>query len=167
MLYVQAPDEFLGSGFRIFLAGGITGVEEWQMRVAQKLRDLDVIVLNPRRASFNANDPAAAPAQIAWEYAALQSSDLTLFWFPDCDPAVTVQPIALYELGYALGQGRPLVLGASPGYPRRLDIVEQVRNHATQHVVSVYDSLGETVAAAYDVVRRSSGNGSGPVSHAR
>lgn len=47
---------------------------------------------------------------------------LTLFWFPACDPSVTTQPIALFELGQVPGEGRPLVVGTDPAYPRATDV---------------------------------------------
>jgi hypothetical protein len=47
-------------------------------------------------------------------------ADLTLFWFPRCDPRVTVQPITLFELGTALAearlQGRLVTVGSDPDF---------------------------------------------------
>lgn len=48
---------------------------------------------------------------------------------PACDPRITVQPIALFELGSALERislDRHVIVGADLGYPRRFDVVEQV-----------------------------------------
>jgi hypothetical protein len=47
---------------------------------------------------------------------------ITLFWFPASDPAVTSQPIALFELGQALGEGRRVVVGAHLGFPCEPDV---------------------------------------------
>jgi hypothetical protein len=47
---------------------------------------------------------------------------VTLFWFPASDPRVTTQPIAMFELGQALGEGRRVAVGADEGYPRQADV---------------------------------------------
>src|SRR5690606_5159074 len=91
--------------------------------------------------------------QIAWEYRHLRLPKLvTAFWFPASDPAVTVQPIALFELGAALERETldcPVAVGADPNYPRRFDIIEQLRHHAPgKIVVSTLDDL-ITVAKRY------------------
>lgn len=105
----------------VFLAGGIVGCPDWQPRAAAELIK-DAVVLNPRRENFPIDDPAATPTQIRWEHEHLHTADLTLFWFPASDASVTTQPIAMFELGAALGEGRRLVVGADPDYPRIEDI---------------------------------------------
>lgn len=110
----------------VFLAGGITGVAEpWHGRAVETLLSAPhpLVVLNPNRANFPIDDPAAGWEQVSWEQHHLHLPGvLTLFWFPASDPAVTTQPIAMFELGQALGEGRPIVVGASPGYPREADV---------------------------------------------
>lgn len=134
----------------IFLAGGITGVQDWQAEARQMLDNTPVVVFNPRQPAFDVTNPDAAPAQIKWEVDHLRQSDVTLFWFPACDPAITVQPIALFELGMALGDaccwGRRLVVGTAPDYPRRFDVVEQCR-HALPRL-TVHQHLNEVVSDA-------------------
>src|SRR5262245_44428843 len=123
MQHLQALAEYEpGPLPAVFLAGGISGCPDWQREVVALLDDLPLVLLNPRRADFPLNDPAAAPAQIAWEYRHLRKADAILFWFP-CE---TVCPIALYELGawsvYEDQRGRrPLFVGVHPDYPRRPD----------------------------------------------
>ncbi len=46
----------------VFLAGGITGVEDRQVQAAEALTELGVIVLNPRRRHFPVDDPGQTPA---------------------------------------------------------------------------------------------------------
>lgn len=103
-------------------------------------------MFNPRRRAFPIGDPGEAPRQIAWEHHHLHLADVTLFWFP----ADQVQPIALFELGAALGEGRHVVLGAAPGYPRRLDVEHQVALAGSSRRVhaSVADVLDEVIAHA-------------------
>ncbi|MGW6686075.1 nucleoside 2-deoxyribosyltransferase domain-containing protein [Streptomyces sp. NPDC054961] len=128
MRYVEAPTEYRpapGDAPSVFLAGGITHCPPWQPRAAAALARF--VVLNPRRADFDVSDPSQTDVQIAWEYAHLRRADVTLFWFPACDAALTVQPITLYELGFAAAvPSRRLAVGADPGYPRRGDVVTQL-----------------------------------------
>ena len=152
MKYIEAPAIYRPEpGDRtLFLAGGITGVQNWQAEAARLLGDVPVVVFNPRQPDFDVTNPDAAANQIAWEVACLRQSAVTLFWFPWCDPAVTVQPIALFELGMALGDARcwnrRLVVGTAPDYPRRFDVVEQCRHVRPQ--LTVHQRLSETVSDA-------------------
>lgn len=138
------PAEFNRSG-SLFLAGGITGVWDWQARavdlLAEKFLPSQTRVrhaFNPRRANFDVNDASAMKAQIAWEHKWLHEVDQILFWFSD----ETVQPITLFELGAALERrywppyftatsdtirdGQRIIVGCHPGYSRRVDVVEQL-----------------------------------------
>ena len=152
-MYIEAPTPYQQAESdppAVFLAGGITGCPDWQATAAAQLASAPCVVLNPRRAAFDIADPQAASAQIAWEYRHLRLPRvLTLFWFPACDRSVTVQPIALYELGGALERrclDRPVLIGADPGYPRRFDLVEQLGHEAPD--LDVLDELDSLLVAA-------------------
>ncbi|GLZ76079.1 hypothetical protein Afil01_08860 [Actinorhabdospora filicis] len=125
--HVQAPAEQLPRhGPRVFLAGGITGVTDWQS-AAVALFDAGprpVVLLNPRRDDFDVTDPAMGAGQIAWEYAMLRAADAVLFWFAD---GGSVQPITLFELGATAERGVPIAVGTDPAYPRAFDVREQLR----------------------------------------
>lgn len=152
MRYVEAPARYrpaAGDPPSVFLAGGITHCPSWQPRAARELADF--VVLNPRRADFDVSDPSQTDVQIAWEYAHLLCADLTLFWFPACDAALTVQPITLYELGVAAATpGRRLVVGADPGYPRAADV--RVQLGLARPGLRVHRTLPETLASARDLL---------------
>jgi len=109
----------------VFLAGGITGVWDWQAEARRILESFPSgAMLNPRRADFPIHDPNAAEEQITWEFNALtHDSDWILFWFAEKE----IQPIALYELGRYAALGRNLVVGAHPDYPRRQDVLIQMK----------------------------------------
>ena len=132
MIYIEAPDEYDGTAPSVFLAGGITGCPDWQADAARCLAPLPVAVLNPRRRDFPIGDPTAATAQVDWEYRHLRRADVVVFWFPDSGPVP--QPIALYELGAHAASGKPIAVGADPGYVRRTDVVLQL-GHARPDVV--------------------------------
>ncbi|ADD43309.1 nucleoside 2-deoxyribosyltransferase domain-containing protein [Stackebrandtia nassauensis] len=163
--YVEAPHQAdqRGDSFRwpaVFLGGGITGVDDWQASAVGMLEasGVDVTVYNPRRANFDVTDPAAHEQQVRWEYRHLHIADIVMFWFPACDPAVTVQPIALAELYAAMERRHQYrLIGAAPGYPRRRDIALQLRsaqtaNHVPNSVV-LQSSLRHTVNLVVEVIR--------------
>jgi len=158
VIYVEAPAPYTPGprdGPSIFLAGGITGCEDWQSRARELLGDAPIVLFNPRRAAYDFERGDALAEQVAWEYRHLQQADLTLFWFPACDPRVTVQPITLFELGSAVAEarlrGRRLTVGADPRYPRRLDVERQL--HHALPGEQLYDTLQDTVAAGLSVSR--------------
>lgn len=122
---ITSPEEYEKTPGRVslFLAGGISGCPDWQSLVMNTvLVRYPIDLLNPRRVSFNVGDPAAAPAQIKWEFDHLRRADGILFWF--CKE--TIQPIALFELGAWSMTNKPLFVGADPDYPRLFDIQQQL-----------------------------------------
>lgn len=139
MKYVEAPDEWLDrTSASVFLAGGITGCPDWQREVVDRLQrtDLNLTLLNPRRANFPIGDPGAAAPQIRWEYTYLRAADVVLFWFP----AASICPIVLYELGAWSKTTKPIVVGYEPGYVRMQDVI--VQTALARPEVNVVDSLG-------------------------
>jgi Nucleoside 2-deoxyribosyltransferase like len=56
MFYVQSPSgiDVASPAMRLFLAGSIDSgmAEDWQSLIADRLRDLDAVVFNPRRATW-------------------------------------------------------------------------------------------------------------------
>lgn len=110
----------------VFLAGSIEmgSAVEWQSQVTDALRDLDIIVLNPRREAWDATWPQSidfAPfrEQVEWELEAQEKADLLVFYFaPD-----TKAPITLLELG--LAARRRAIVCCPDGYWRKgnVDVV--------------------------------------------
>jgi hypothetical protein len=122
MQYIEAPSNEKAKFKSVFLAGGITNCLDWQTYVANKLKDRDITVFNPRRKNFPILDTNAAREQIEWEHQRLRSADINAFWFPK----ETLCPIALFELGGALERNKPLVIGIDSNYLRKKDIEIQV-----------------------------------------
>lgn len=87
---------------QIFLAGSIEmgTAEPWQEKIAQALKDEDVILLNPRRDDWDftweqrINNPKFKE-QVLWELNSLETADIIVFYI---DPN-TKSPITLMELG--------------------------------------------------------------------
>jgi hypothetical protein len=108
----------------LFMAGGITGVPDWQSELLTILERMQckLSLVNPRRSHFDVKNKAQALEQIRWEYLMLRRCDGVMFWFA----AETVQPIVLFELGaHLMVAGKPLFIGIHPDYPRRVDVEVQ------------------------------------------
>jgi hypothetical protein len=118
----------------IFMAGGITGCPDWQSDVRRWLQPGDhvkqsrqnIILVNPRRANFNVNDPGSSQEQIEWEFRHLNMVDYIYFWFPKEGQCA----ITLFELGWALGANKKIRVGVEPGFHRSLDVYEQMKLRA-------------------------------------
>lgn len=145
MKVITAPEPLDRTGVptqvRVFLAGGITGCSDWQTKLISQLRGEPLLIMNPRRPAFDVRDKSASEAQITWEFNALRFADVITFWFPD----ESLCPITLYELGAMSMTAKPLIIAAHPGYPRRLDVVEQTK--LARPGLEVGDSLAYIVEA--------------------
>jgi hypothetical protein len=138
--YIEALEEFDGDETSLFLAGGITGCSDWQEYAGMSLSQLPIVILNPRRAHFPIDNPAAAAAQIEWEHRHLHKASAILFWFP----SETLCPITLYELGAWSMTDKPLFVGTHPEYRRRGDVVIQTR--LARPDIQIVDTLDELLA---------------------
>lgn len=140
MRVIRAPDEVKAKkGERlVFLAGGISNCPDWQGSMPGLLGDIaNLAVINPRRiVAFGKEGPEAA-GQIKWEHDALRKADAHAFWF--C--ANVIQPISLFELGVWSEKSERLFVGVDPFYPRRFDIVEQLK--LSRPGIHVLDSLAK------------------------
>ena len=139
---ITAPDRYDGAPPSLFLAGGITNCPDWQTEAIELLAGFPGVLFNPRRADFPIDDPSAAADQIAWEFEHLRRAEVVLFWFAE---SVSVQPIALYELGAHAATGKLIVVGTDPRYQRRADVVLQLG--LVRPDVKVHSTLADTCAA--------------------
>ncbi len=106
----------------LFLGGGITNTADWQSEVIRELRNLPIIIYNPRRKNFDVSNPLDSVKQIEWEYRHLRTCDDLLFYFPE----TSICPIALFELGaHLMTAGKKIFVGIHPDYPRMLDVEVQ------------------------------------------
>jgi hypothetical protein len=98
---------------KIFLAGSIEQgtAEKWQEKVVEALLDMNVLLLNPRRETWDASwdenkDNNEFRAQVEWELDALARANYIVMNF---DPD-TKSPISLLELGLYADSGKLLVV---------------------------------------------------------
>jgi hypothetical protein len=123
-MYLEAPNYLSIKDYKklrttVFLAGSITGAEDWQLRATSILL-ARYDIFNPRRADFNKEDSEQERIQIEWEWIHLNIASKILFWFSD----ETIAPITLFEYGKFLTHG-DIHVGVHPEYIRRNDILIQ------------------------------------------
>ena len=141
MQYIEAPHTYDGNEASLFLAGGITDCPDWQKDMVAKLKDLPLVIFNPRRSHFPQYENAARE-QIEWEYAYLRKVTAISFWFPQ----ETLCPIVLYELGAWSMTNKKIFLGVHPDYQRAQDIKIQtslVRPDIT--IVQTLEELNQSI----------------------
>lgn len=123
MRYIECPEIFEGKERSLFLAGGISGCENWQTKLVKLLENTDLTLLNPRRKHFPTDSPNIEEEQITWEHNHLAKTNAVSFWFPK----ETLCPITLFELGKCLGKGKRVFIGVNPKYLRKKDVEIQTR----------------------------------------
>jgi hypothetical protein len=153
--YIEAPEvDLYAPRPWLFLAGGISGVEDWQTEAKNRLLmsndfippfqesvvhgltfDFGGTIFNPRRSTFDMSDTSIAEKQITWEFNHLKEADAILFWFQ----YETLQPIVLFELGRWSYTDKPLFIGVHPDYPRKYDVEVQMK--LARPLTPIYDSL--------------------------
>jgi hypothetical protein len=149
--YLEAPAYFVDprgeilSEKCVFLAGSITGAENWQIH-AKELLLPHYHVINPRRAEFDVTNPAMEDEQICWEFKQLNWCGNILFWFS----GETLAPIALLEYGKILtrlsaGVKTRVAVGVHPDYKRKNDVIIQTRLERPNLIV--HSSLDVTIGA--------------------
>lgn len=152
-IIIKAPDEVNSlqnnKNIKLFLAGGITGCENWQKYVISELSNVDnLTIYSPRRENFPINDSKAAEEQIVWEYNHLKTADIIIFWFS----RGSLNPIVLYELGM-WGNSRIVstVIGVDPQYERRQDVYFQTSLAKSE--LQIHNNLSDVIEEVKDIVR--------------
>ncbi|MBO0859037.1 MAG: nucleoside 2-deoxyribosyltransferase domain-containing protein [Chloracidobacterium sp.] len=150
MLCVQSPEnvDLTSPAMRVFLAGSIDSgmADDWQTLIVDRLRDLDVIVFNPRRTEWTA---ATSPKseelrrQINWELDAIERSDLIAFYFAPGTKA----PISLLELGLIAPRKRAIVC-CQHGFWRKTNVDVICERFEIQQVSSFEDLVNEIKESA-------------------
>ena len=168
MKVYQAPDKVdwyeVAKRKSIFLAGGITGCDNWQSDLIDELRDLGnsslfdlggLVIFNPRRDNFDVMDMGVKIEQIRWEHKCLEKCDICSFFFPASE---SVQPITLYELGRH-SKHHTSVVSIQEGYKRAEDVKIQMALDGDHCAIYhyYYEAIREharALAITYDNMRR-------------
>jgi hypothetical protein len=153
MIEVKAPDDYseaIKGRKSVFLAGSIEmgKAENWQERIAAALRHLDIAILNPRRAAWNAAweqsiDNPDFRQQVEWELDALDRADLVALYFvPE-----TRSPVTLLELGiHAAANPQKLIVCCPEGYWRKGNVDVVCHRYGVRQVAALTDLIKSLVA---------------------
>ena len=127
MAKIIKPPSPLQDGFSVFLAGSIElgNAENWQTFLEEKLSEMDILILNPRRDDWDSSWSQSKTnpkfrEQVEWELAALEKANLIAMYF---EPT-TKSPVSLLELGLFARSGK-MVVCCPEGFWRKgnVDIV--------------------------------------------
>ena len=139
---------------RVFVAGSINmgTTRDWQSEFATALADQDVVILNPRRADWDASwrteaDEPEFRRQVEWELTALESADVIVMYL---DPA-SQSPISLLEFGLYARTGR-LIVFCPPGFWRKGNVDVTAEFYDVRQV----DSFEALIAAAREALAETS-----------
>lgn len=129
MARVVDPTTELLDNVDVFLAGTIEmgNSPDWQSAVIERLADMDIVVANPRRESFDDFSKKELHHQINWELDHLHKASYVFMYL---HPG-TISPISLLELGVCLAKGKTVVLVCPDGYNRKDNVVLTVQHHWT------------------------------------
>ncbi|MDE1151247.1 MAG: nucleoside 2-deoxyribosyltransferase domain-containing protein [Micavibrio sp.] len=151
MIEVKAPDDYSSVRAKksVFLAGSIEmgKAEDWQQRIASALQHVDVLVLNPRRAQWDASweqsiDNPPFRQQVEWELDALDAAGLVIMYFaPE-----TKSPITLLELGvHAAANPEKLVVCCPEGFWRKGNVDIVCNRYGVRQVETIDALIKHTV----------------------
>jgi hypothetical protein len=126
---------------KVFLAGSIDmgKAVDWQRQLIDALGDMDVVILNPRRADWN---PAWKPEladehfaqQVDWELSALEQADVIVMYLAPSSQS----PVSLLELGLHARSGKLVVL-CPPGYWRKGNVDAVTARYGIEQATSMED----------------------------
>ena len=150
MKYYEAPANIYekypncnNTGDCIFLAGSITGANDWQTPMIEKLLPY-YHVFNPRRKNFDVTKPYMEREQIEWEYEALDYCKTVMFYFaPE-----SLAPITLFEYGKMLMSKKMLFVCVHPEYKRKNDVLIQTdleNEFLAERICFDLDTLAENI----------------------
>lgn len=132
----------------VFLAGSIDQdrAERWQERIENALADYDIIVLNPRRESWDATLKQAKnetqfEEQVEWELEALEQCSFILLHLT----SASVAPISLLELGL-FARSEKMVVSCEAGFWRRGNVEIVCNRYKIPCYAHLDDSLAEIIS---------------------
>lgn len=143
----QIPTSYT-TNTKIFLAGSIEmgKAVDWQVLVTNSLKDLPVVILNPRRDNWDSSweqsiDNPQFNEQVTWELDMLDRADIIAMYF---DPT-TMSPMSLLELGLYAELGK-LIVCCPEGFWRKGNVDIVCKRYGIAQVKSLDDLIREIVS---------------------
>ncbi len=128
---ITNPDKL----YTVFLAGSIDmgRATHWQDRITTFLRDLDIVVLNPRREHWDSSISNLAHDktfhdQVEWEQHGLKTANLIVMYFDKASQS----PISLLELGL-FAESHKMLVYCPEGFWRKGNVDIECEDHNIPH----------------------------------
>lgn len=148
MLEVNPPRAVQYPGHKhniVFLSGSIEmgKAKDWQREVIEKLKDEDLIILNPRRSDWDSSwkqslEDERFVEQVNWELSGLEIADIIVVHL---EPE-TMAPITLMEIGlYARLCPQKLIVHCPQGYWRKGNIDVLCKRYHIKQVQSLDEMI--------------------------
>lgn len=151
LLAPESTEEAMDGRPVVFAAGSIdqNQAEDWQKKLVEALEDVDCVILNPRRKSWDSSwkqeiENDQFREQVEWELDGMEDADVIAL----CLTKDSKAPISLMEMGLHAGEGK-MVVCCPEGFYRKgnVDIV------CKRYGVPVYEDFGEFVGAVKERLR--------------
>lgn len=132
----------------VFLGGNCRG-RDWRIEFLHRFEHEDVVFINPRRESFPhpEEQPNEHAQQVSWERQAIGFADIALFWLGEG----LANQAARVEIGFALGAGKDVIIGAEPGFLG----LEHLSAFSGMVLSNTLDGVMDRLRATLDMVRQS------------
>ncbi|MDE1847070.1 MAG: nucleoside 2-deoxyribosyltransferase domain-containing protein [Candidatus Micrarchaeota archaeon] len=118
---------------------------EWQSEIVRKLKDANIVILNPRRENWDSSwkqelSDRNFVGQVEWELDAIEMADLVAVHFePD-----TKSPITMLEIGlFAKLDPKKLIIHCPEGFWRKGNIDIVCRRYGIKQVETLDELAGE------------------------
>lgn len=152
MIEIKAPhDHDQYNNAKIFLAGSIEmgTAEPWRHKIAEALKDTEVVLLNPRRDDWDSSwvqsiEHKQFKEQVMWEMDGIDEAALVIIYF---DPE-TMAPITLLEFGHCLDRSNVIVC-CPDGFYRK----GNVEIACYRHRIGLHNTFEEFTKAIVDWVK--------------
>lgn len=151
MIHIRPPQSLEEAGkygqLKVFLCGSIEmdQAREWQSEIVRKLKDANIVILNPRRENWDSSwkqelSDRNFVGQVEWELDAIEMADLVAVHFePD-----TKSPITMLEIGlFAKSDPKKLIIHCPEGFWRKGNIDIVCRRYGIKQVETLDELAGE------------------------
>lgn len=156
-MIIKAPKKFIDCLDKpsVFLAGSIEmgKAENWQAKIEKELKDLDILILNPRRDDWDSSwkqsiSNSKFREQVEWELEAQEKSNIIALNLV----AGTKSPITLLELGLFAGTGK-LIVHCPRGFWRKGNVDIVCRRYKIRQVNNIEEFI-EKIKISLDKIRK-------------
>lgn len=155
---VKSPNSYNTNGYPTIFLGGVIDqgkADKWQDTVVERLKDLNVLILNPRRDIWDptwvqSKDNPVFREQVEWELLAQERADLNLYVFASSEDTAKESraPITFIELGLHAKEKHVLVC-CPKGFYRKgnIDIL------CEKYYIQMFENLDQLIDETIELIK--------------